>query len=89
MERLGGVADTFALITKMMDRSNHCLLNAIDDFEGWHARIEANPKAREPGTAICVLPARRSALVFIPHYGIRTESLPILDRAQTEQISWT
>jgi hypothetical protein len=81
MERSGGVVDTFARITKMMDCSNLCLLNAIDDFEAWHAGIEASAKAPEPGTATCVLPARGSALVLIHHYGIQMESLPILGRA--------
>jgi hypothetical protein len=80
MKRYGGVADTFARITKMMDRSNFCLLHAIDDFEGWQARFEANPNALKPGTALCVVPMRSSALVLIPHRGIQMESPPILGR---------
>jgi hypothetical protein len=67
MECSGGVTDMVVRIIKMMDRTSLCLLNAIDDFEGWHTRIEANPKLSRPGTALCVVPPPEFASVAIIH----------------------
>jgi hypothetical protein len=47
MERSEGVTATLALIMKMMDGSNDSLLRSINPFEGFAARVEANPKARQ------------------------------------------